>query len=77
MSVNFLLESYETVSLNWRILEHTQSNDPVETSLVSLVFGESKGTLRTKLVFGELERTPRTNWSSVNPKEYLRQLDCK
>ncbi|TYK11137.1 hypothetical protein E5676_scaffold66G00440 [Cucumis melo var. makuwa] len=40
---------------------------------MSLVFGEPKGTPRTKLVFGEYEGTPRTNWFSVSPKEHLRQ----
>ena len=70
MSVNFSLESFKEVPLNWRISKHTQSNDSVATSLI---FGEPKETLRIKLVFVELERTPRTNWSLVNPKEHIRQ----
>ena len=40
-----------------------------------MVFGEPKGKPKTKLIFGELERTPKTNWSSVNLKEHLGQSD--
>ena len=47
------------------------------TPRTKLVFGELKGTPSTKLVFGELERTPKTNWSLVKPKEHLRQSSCK
>uniref|UniRef100_A0A9I9E939 Uncharacterized protein n=1 Tax=Cucumis melo TaxID=3656 RepID=A0A9I9E939_CUCME len=53
--------SYKEVPLNWHVPKYTQSNDLVGTHLV---FGEPKGT-------------PRTNWSSVNPKEHLRQSGCK
>ena len=74
MSVIFPLESCKEVSLNWHVLEHTQSNNRVETFLV---FGEPKGIPRTKLVFGDLERTPKTSWPLMNPKEHLGQSGCK